>query len=225
MEIPFWRTRISITLPYRTPISIKLASLMPTSIYLKRSGRKILALLFGLLLTGCSQSQAMWQVMVGNYRYEQGRYTQATTNYFSALQQEYEIDVIQYNLGVLYHAQGEVEAAQSKWELVDATAPDLLRAKAHYNRGVVLYQLGEYKQAIAQFRKALLLNSQDRAAKINMEIAQNAQHRKENRDENANEAPPLSQQNQRQLDYLKRRSTIFLNIETQDDTWIDPDDI
>jgi tetratricopeptide (TPR) repeat protein len=190
--------------------------------------------LFSILLavsllgfTSCAKTDAMWQVIVGNYRYEQGLYPQATTHYFNALQQEYEADVIQFNLGVLYHAQGEVEAALSKWALLDATSLPLLRAKAHYNQGVVYYQLGDYPKAIDQFRLSLALNAQDVSAKINLEIAQNTYYRLQNNDSSQlpESGGPLSEQSLRQLDYLKRRSTLFVPTDAQESTWFDPDDL
>ncbi|NIZ46809.1 tetratricopeptide repeat protein [Entomospira nematocerorum] len=193
-----------------------------------RTRRYIISLFFVIVYpiytSSCSKPYAMWQVIIGNYRYEQGRYHEATMHYFETLSLEYQEEIVYFNLGSLYHALGEAEAAQEMWIQAQHHDSPIIQSQAHYNRGVVYYQLGEYASAIEHFRHALLLHSQDINAKINLELAQIALFRQN--ESNKSTAPtPQSPINQRQLDYLKRRNTIFLGVELQEPEWLDPDDI
>lgn len=185
--------------------------------------RATFLLILILLFTSCTESYTMWQVIIGNYRYEQGRYLEATTSYFKALQLEYQQDIIYFNLGSLYHALGEADAAQEMWKNITPKSSLLLQSQSYYNRGVTYYQIGNYVQAIEFFKEALTLNSQDVNAKINLEIAQLALKRQEEQQNTPHTILPES--SQRQLDYLKRRNTIFLGVETEDASWLNPDDI
>ncbi|NIZ40698.1 tetratricopeptide repeat protein [Entomospira entomophila] len=180
--------------------------------------------LLSLFATSCTEPYAMWQVILGNYRYEQGRYHEATMHYFETLSLDYQEEIVYFNLGSLYHALGEAEAAQEMWIQAQNHQSVIIQSQAHYNRGVVYYQLGEYAHAIEHFQYALLLHRQDMNAKINLELAQIALFRQEEAKQPATRIPP-SPVNQRQLDYLKRRNTLFLGVESQEPEWLDPDDI
>lgn len=136
----------------------------------------------GVLLSGCSAAGAMLAVLRGNMAYGRGDYQSALVHYLSADEGAAHRGWLLYNSGNVYYALGEQEAALAAWEnarilAIDPDspgvrgAPTLLIHAASYNRGVLLYQRGEYRAAYDEFRYALSLDSRSAAAKQNLELA------------------------------------------------------
>jgi tetratricopeptide (TPR) repeat protein len=110
-------------------------------------------------------------VLRGNYAFGRGQYQTATVHYLTAdVREEYK-PWISYNLGNVYYALGEMEAASGEWEqaLDDATAQ--IRFGVHFNRGVLSYELGRYETAYSEFRQALEIDGSSVDAKVNLELS------------------------------------------------------
>lgn len=118
----------------------------------------------------CGTGEAYLDVVEGNYHYHQGRFAEATLEYLTALEKETYPEWISYNLGNVYHALGEAEAAFEVWSAAGETADRELRFRVLFNTGTLLYELGRYREAYEEFRKALRIDGTDIDAKINLEL-------------------------------------------------------
>ena len=145
--------------------------------------RVAIALAAVWVLSGCSSGNPMVSVVRGNLAYGRGDYQGALVHYLSTSQQNSNRGWLLFNTGNVYYALGEQEAALTAWEdarnaLVDPDAEaagggstNLLIHAASYNRGVLFYQRGEYRDAYDEFRYALSVNSQSLSAKANLELS------------------------------------------------------
>lgn len=132
----------------------------------------ILAVLLAFgAFTSCSRVQAYYYVANGNYQFQRGNYQDANVDYFMARETGIYSDEISYNLGNLYHSLGENSAAVVEWDQVPATVQPALYERVLFNRGVVLYEKGEYQLAYDLFRQVLKLNPVNVSAKINLEYS------------------------------------------------------
>lgn len=131
-------------------------------------------------LASCGGYGPILRTMRGNLAYDRGEYQTALIHYMSALEEESGA-WIRFNIGNVYFALGEQEAALQVWQeardqlasdedKLAGTDVDLVYA-ASYNRGVLLYQQGRYRQAYDEFRYALSVNTRSRATKANLELA------------------------------------------------------
>lgn len=152
--------------------------------YVLRSGVAFAACLWGaLVLTGCSSGGPMITVLRGNLAYGRGDYQTALVHYLAAEEAAEDRGWLLFNTGNVYYALGEQEAALTAWaDARIASAPTeadddemagstLLIHAASYNRGVLLYQRGDYRASYDEFRYALTVNPQSMAAKTNLELA------------------------------------------------------
>ncbi len=77
---------------------------------------------------------------------------------------------IAYDLGTVYYALGEVDAAESEWRIAANTLDEELAYRVSFNYGVLLYERGAYAEAYEKFRNALEINPSGVEAKINLEL-------------------------------------------------------
>lgn len=124
-----------------------------------------------LLVSGCGAARSHFNVIQGNYAYNQGKYQSATVFYLRALEQETYADYISYNLGNVYLSLGETQAALSMWQrAIDSESIDILFG-IHFNRGILFYERGDYQASYLEFKNALKIVPSDVAAKKNLELA------------------------------------------------------
>ncbi len=135
------------------------------------------------LFGGCSSGGPMISVLRGNLAYGRGDYQTALVHYLAAEEDAADRGWLLFNTGNVYYALGEQEAALTAWADAriapapadpaedDLAGPTLLIHAASYNRGVLLYQRGDYRAAYDEFRYALTVNPRSMAAKTNLELA------------------------------------------------------
>lgn len=182
----------------------------------------LLPMLF--LLLSCSGITPAVYVLLGNYRYEQGRYQEAVLYYFKALERTQDPEPIYYNLGTAYYALGESESALRMWNNMDVDTRNELKGLAAFNKGVVYYQLGRYNEAIRNFHRATKYLPENFEVKVNLELAINKRKEIfENKDNSQQQESPASQEDQqttsRTLDYLRRRNLYFRGLTKGEDVW------
>ncbi len=154
-------------------------------------------------------------VLLGNYQFEQGNYQEAIALYFDSLKLDVQKDVILFNLGVAYNALGETEPAISMWDKSSTGSSEYFKALSYYNKGVVLYQLNKYEEATYYFKKALLFIPNSIDIKINLELSLSKFKEQESQTDTEDEKKPLNKKNadnsqqERILDYLRRRDVLF----------------
>ena len=159
------------------------------------------------ILTGCSKLGPYLQVAQGARAYANGDYQQANIAYIEASKSGMYEEWVAYDLGAVYFALGEVDAAESEWQIADDTLDEDLSYRVHFNLGVLLYERGSYAQAYEKFRNALEINPAGIAAKINLELT--IQKMEVN---DGNSTPPASPQSagessgeiDRIMNYLKK---------------------
>ena len=95
------------------------------------------------------------EVAIGNNNYYRGEYGQAIVNYIHVLGQDELDPFIHYNLGNVYKALGETEAAMDTLKLALKGTDTELAFRTHFNLGNIYYELGDYKNAGFHFRESL----------------------------------------------------------------------
>ncbi|MFW5689624.1 MAG: hypothetical protein ACOC1U_08630 [Spirochaetota bacterium] len=199
-------------------------------------------LLVILALGGCSSAGPMLSVLRGNLAYGRGDYQTALVHYLATEEAADDRGWVLFNTGNVYYALGEQAAALSSWDRARQEAADgdarrqesasttILIHAASYNRGVLLYQRGEYQDAYDEFRYALSVNAASVAAKANLELALQKIRSAEQAEQvgggggvegQADDAGPATL---RILEYVRRKETQrwFANREADDS--VDPRD-
>ena len=113
-------------------------------------------------------------MLYGNYHYTQGEFGRATISYIRGLEGGGAEPFIHYNLGNVYHALGEAEAAVGTLESVlDGDEGPELASRVNFNLGSIAYQLGRYEQAVARYVDALSADPDD----VEALLAPRSEHR------------------------------------------------
>ncbi|MGL4524382.1 MAG: tetratricopeptide repeat protein [Spirochaetia bacterium] len=185
---------------------------------------KMTVLFFSVFFIGCDGLMPSLYVLLGNYRYEQGRYQEAVLHYFKALESSKYPHPIYYNLGTAYYALGESESAIKMWNNLSLGAKEDLKGLSAFNEGVVYYQLGRYDESIKKFHQAAKYLPDRFEVKVNLELAINKYKEvSENRDGSAdNSVQPTKEDEQavaRTLDYLRRRNLYFRRVPSGEEVW------
>ena len=143
---------------------------------LKRREIMLASLCLLPLFTSCSSSfDGSKHILEGTWNYHQKKYRQATADFLRAVEgssnnsflREYAL----YGLASTYLMQNESEASLSRFEQIAPNAPDAVLFSTYYNMGIISHRKGNYAEAASYFKKALLINSSDTNAKINLELS------------------------------------------------------
>lgn len=147
----------------------------------KKTKLKITSLLLlPLLFSSCTDSySSAGNIFQGVFYWGQQNYQKASAHFLQA-QENSEIkedtlaqNYAQYGLAVTYLMQNETEAASKKFEVLSNNTPELIQFGALYNNGIISYRKGDYEKAADFFKKALLVDSNNLDAKINLELSIN----------------------------------------------------
>lgn len=164
------------------------------------------------VLVGCGLGDPHLTVLRGNLSFERGVFQDSIVRYLDALEGDLEnASYVFYNLGTVYHAVAENEAAVEAWDLAAANAPSDVLFALHHNRGNLYYRQGRYADAYEQFRRALMLNPSSVGSKINLELAlqrvQAAESAPTTRSGGAGGNGAVSDEARRVLEYMRRKET------------------
>lgn len=108
----------------------------------------------------------------GNQLYDREQYEPALEQYAAAGQRDHKDARPVFNAGdALYRLERFDEASEAFKTLSDAKIPRAARAAAAYNLGDARYQAGDAAGAVAAFRKAVVLDPNDEAARRNLAVA------------------------------------------------------
>ena len=160
-------------------------------------------------LSSCSQPSPYVRVIMGNNSFSRGDYQQANIEYIKALDAALGPEWISYNIGNVYYALGEAEAASAEWLAAADTDSEELLFRIVFNQGALEFELGRYDRAYAYFRNALELVPDSLAAKINLEYSLDKMDAKPREQEPRESEPETdnerSSEIERILDYLRRK--------------------
>ena len=128
-------------------------------------------LIFSLvLISSCNVSLEHFIVADGNYDYSKGEYQNAAMKYLSLPEDTPFPGYIEYNLGNVFYALGESEAAVEEWEKAAATEDAGLLFRVVFNQGVLFFESGLYDKSFHAFKAALELEPSNITVKINLEF-------------------------------------------------------
>ncbi len=169
-------------------------------------------LLLIVALSGCGFGDPHLTVLRGNLSFERGEFQDSIVRYLDALEADIEFEShVLYNLGTVYHAVAENEAAVEAWDLAGANAPPDVLFALHHNRGSLYYRQGRYAEAYEQFRRALMIEPSSMGSKINLELAlqrvQAAESAPATRSGGAGANGAVSDEARRVLEYMRRKET------------------
>lgn len=145
----------------------------------KKNNKKSLAILllpFLLFFTSCSENaNGSFEILEGTVAFHRHDYQKAVACFFNA--KEISNDNLktksyaQFGLATTYLMLGETETALENLQKISDNAPSEILFGSFYNSGLAAYSSGHYDKAIELFRNALLLQSNNIEAKINLELS------------------------------------------------------
>lgn len=130
----------------------------------------LLTLVILPFLAGCAPLHSHLEVLQGNYFFSRGDYQESIVSYLTLLEEPEVGEYVSYNLGNVYQALGEGNAALRMWEEAERSEDASLLFRVSFNRGVFYFERGEYAEAFDAFKEALRLNDSSLSAKINLEL-------------------------------------------------------
>ncbi len=149
------------------------------SLFIKNTKASIIMLfiLSGGLFTGCSE----WfvdakDVLEGSYAWTRQEYQDSVASFLEVsmrAQEKNDLEILQYGLYGLssnYIMQGEMDASLAKINEMSPVVPTSLDFARWYNKGIIFHRRGDYTTAAFCFKKALLIDSTNIQAKINLEL-------------------------------------------------------
>ena len=164
-----------------------------------------------LLLAGCN-SGAYSKNTQGNQLFAEGKFNEALEAYQNAQVEDPDAPQPHYNAGNVLHEQAAYSEAITETLNALNGADSTLASWVNYNVGNSAFRLGQYEQAIEQYKTALRTDPDDWDAKLNLEIAQqrleqqqnqtcdNPQQSEERQDQQDQQQQDQQQQDQQQQD-------------------------
>ena len=106
----------------------------------------------------------------GKTAYENGNYNDARLYYENILRSRENDNAAKYGLGVSAYKQNDIEGALSALEETTNTDDKILASKSYYNLANILRESGEMEESLEYYKKSIVLNPEDKDAKINYEL-------------------------------------------------------
>jgi len=108
----------------------------------------------------------------GNVYYSQQQFDLAGTEYRKAIESDPANATVKFNLGNTLYKQGKKEEAEKLFSEVTFAAKDeSLKAKAFYNKGVMLTRQNKLEESIEAYKNSLRINPDDNDARENLQKA------------------------------------------------------
>ena len=130
------------------------------------------------MLSGCSgHFSSGTKILEGRMKWNRKDYQQATACFLEALEMSsrnndaYLEQYALYGLASTYMMLEENDAAVQRLRQIAPDAPDDIMFAVLYDTGVMAHKKGDYESAASFFRQALMINSSDISAKINLELS------------------------------------------------------
>ena len=138
-------------------------------------------------------------VAKGNELYRTNDFKGASDAYLEVLKGDNKNTAATFNLANSLFRQQQYAEAAKQWEALTTSSDPQLQAKAWYNKGVSEIRLQNTEQAIASFKKSLMLNNNDEATRENLQLALNELNKqKQNPNKSTQNKQPTPPQNKQQ---------------------------
>lgn len=129
------------------------------------------------ILASCKSEKR--QILEGAWEWYEGKYTQATADFLTVAHKSDEDSLAKnyaiFDLSATYFSMGELDASLKRLSQLnlddEALSPDL-RTAAFYNLGLISARKNDYETAAKNFKRAILADSKNVRAKINLELCQ-----------------------------------------------------
>jgi tetratricopeptide (TPR) repeat protein len=131
---------------------------------------RLVWLLIALLLVSCAPDWGA-ENRAANDLFRQGRFDEAFARY-EAVAARHPSTIITYNAGTALAGLRRDNAALDRLDAALEGASPAVQAAAHYNRGIVLFRLGDCAGAHGAFSTALLLQPGDADARFNLDVVE-----------------------------------------------------
>ncbi len=129
-------------------------------------------------MTGCSvDMKNRLKILDGSLEWNRKNYQEAIVDFLSVLEDarasgdKYMEQYALYNLATTYLMQDESEATLERFNEISGDASDDIRFAVFYNTGLIAHRKGDYERAAECFKQALIIDSSNENAKINLELS------------------------------------------------------
>ena len=139
----------------------------------------------------------------GKTAYENGNYNDARLYYENILRSRENDNAAKYGLGVSAYKQNDIEGALSALKETTNTDDKVLASKSYYNLANILRESGEMEESLEYYKKSIVLNPEDKDAKINYELLK--QTLKQQQDQQQQDQQQQDQQQQEQQQDQQRQ--------------------
>ena len=142
----------------------------------------------------------------GKTAYENGNYNDARLYYENILRSRENDNAAKYGLGVSAYKQNDIEGALSALKETTNTDDKVLASKSYYNIANILRESGEMKESLEYYKKSIVLNPEDKDAKINYELLK--QTLKQQQDQQQQDQQQQDQQQDQQQQDQQQQSEL-----------------
>ena len=137
----------------------------------------------------------------GKTAYENGNYNDARLYYENILRSRENDNAAKYGLGVSAYKQNDIEGALSALKETTNTDDKVLASKSYYNLANILRESGEMEESLEYYKKSIVLNPEDKDAKINYELLkQTLKQQQDQQQQDQQQDQHKQQQDQQQQD-------------------------
>ena len=143
----------------------------------------------------------------GKTAFENGNYNDARLYYENILRSRENDNAAKYGLGVSAYKQNDIEGALSALKETTNTDDKVLASKSYYNLANILRESGEMEESLEYYKKSIVLNPEDKDAKINYELLK--QTLKQQQDQQQQDQQQQDQQQQLELNKKKEAEAIL----------------
>lgn len=141
---------------------------------MKTTSLRVIAIALLLLLNGVVIAADDFKDLndEGSAEYDKGNFGEAAKLLEDARNKKPGDPTVNFNLGNVYHQQGDYEKADETYLNATMAEDSSMRAHAFYNIGNTHFRGGDYQKALDAYKRSLDFNPNDLDAKYNLELAQ-----------------------------------------------------
>ena len=134
----------------------------------------------------------------GKTAYENGNYNDARLYYENILRSRENDNAAKYGLAVSAYKQNDIEGALSALKETTNTDDKILASKSYYNLANILRESGEMEESLEYYKKSIVLNPEDKDAKINYELLKQTLNQQQDQQQQDQQQQDQQQQDQQQ---------------------------
>ena len=150
----------------------------------------------------------------GKTAYENGNYNDARLYYENILRSRENDNAAKYGLGVSAYKQNDIEGALSALKETTNTDDKILASKSYYNLANILRESGEMEESLEYYKKSIVLNPEDKDAKINYELLKQTLKQQQDQQQRPTTARSTTKTNNNKINNSKTNNSKTNNNKT-----------